>query len=407
MGKVNKERHCNMTVTHMSAGERRRTYTGPAVFAHGFRPFFLFGALYAGCALPVWLVALFAGLELPGAITSIDWHIHEMIFGFLAAIIAGFILTAVPNWTGRLPVVGGRLAALFAVWLAGRVGVAFVQSAWIVMVIDCAFLFLLAGVLWREVLSGKNWRNVPVCGLVTLLALANIMFHLGLQYDELAGYGMRTALGVAAVLMGLIGGRVTPSFTRNWMAKLKVESLPAPFGRFDQATLIAAGVAMVSWIFWPDSMATGAALIFAGMLHVGRLFRWRGGKTLSEPIVAVLHLGYGWLAVSFILMGAAILAPSSIEPSVALHALTTGAIGTMTLAVMTRASLGHTGRTIKAAPATLLIYALVSLGALLRVGAGILPVSYEYALVAGGTAWSLAFLVFFVSYAPALLSSRS
>ena len=396
-----------MTATETRAGERRRTYSGLAVFANGFRPFFLFGAFYAGCALPVWLAMLLGGFELPGVITGVDWHIHEMIFGYLAAVIAGFILTAIPNWTGRLPVMGVPLALIFLVWVAGRISVATVPSANAAMVIDCAFLILFAGLIWREVLAGRNWRNAPVCALVTLFALANILFHLGLRFEEFAGYGPRLALGATGVLIGLIGGRVTPSFTRNWMAKLNLDPFPEPFGRFDQATLLCALGAMAAWVLAPDSPVTGLALLVAGALHFARLLRWRGGKTLGEPIVVILHVGYGWLAIAFLAMGAAILAPSLIDPSVALHALTAGAIGTMTLAIMTRASLGHTGHTIKATPVTVAIYALVSAGALLRVSATMWPVSYDTAMALGGSVWALAFLLFSLAYAPILLRRRA
>lgn len=396
-----------MAATQTSAGERRRSYEGPAIFSHGFRPFFLFGALYAGLAVPLWLAALVSGVELRGAITAVDWHIHEMTFGYLAAIIAGFILTAVPNWTGRLPVMGLPLATLFLVWVAGRIAVAVAPSLWIVLCVDASFLVILCAVVWREVIAGRNWRNLPVCVLITLFALANILFHLGLRFDGPSGYGTRLALGVAALLIGMIGGRITPSFTRNWMARLNVKPLPAPFGRFDQFTLMCAGTGIVSWIVAPDASFTGYAVLLAGALHVVRLFRWHGELTLREPIVAILHLGYAWLALAFVLIGAAILWPSTIEMSAALHALTAGAIGTMTLAVMTRASLGHTGRAIAANNSILAIYALVTFGAILRVGATLMPFPYEHTLLAGGFAWAAAFLLFFLSYAPILLGERS
>lgn len=386
-----------------TASERRRAYAGPALFAYGFRPFFLFGALYAGLALPLWLAILLAGMELPGSITAVDWHVHEMIFGYLAAVIAGFILTAIPNWTGRLPVLGAPLALLFLCWLAGRVATVLIQPPWIVLAADSAFLVLLSGVVWREVLSGGNWRNAPVCVLISLIAAANILFHLGLQFDAVAGYGTRLALGVTALLIGMIGGRIIPSFTRNWMARLHIEPLPAPFGRFDKAALLGAAAAVVSWIIAPDSQLTGGLLALAGLLHGVRLFRWRGDRTLREPIVTILHVGYGWLVIAFVLMGMAVLVPALVDESSALHALTTGAIGTMTLAVMTRASLGHSGRAIQTDPATLVIYLLITAGATLRVSAAYLPMDYQTALAIGGALWSGAFLLFFAAYAPLLL----
>lgn len=388
----------------VTPSERRQRFAGPALFSHGFRPFFLFGALFAGGAIPLWLAMFIAGLELPGAFQGMAWHTHEMIFGYLAGIVAGFILTAVPNWTGRLPVMGAPLALLFVLWLTGRATVAFVPSPWVALIGDCAFTVFLAGFIWREVLAGKNWRNTPICLLVSLFAIANILFHLAQQYGALSGYGERLALGVTATLIGLVGGRITPSFTRNWMARLNLEPLPASFGRFDKIVLLCATTAMASWIVLPEAPMTGILLVCAGLLHFTRLIRWRGEQTFREPIVTILHIGYGWLVIAFVLMGLAILVPAIVDGSSALHALTAGAIGTMTLAVMTRASLGHTGRAIQTGPATLGIYLLVTGGATLRVSAAYLPLDYQSALTAGGALWACAFLLFGISYAPLLLS---
>jgi uncharacterized protein involved in response to NO len=205
------------------------------------------------------------------------------------------------------------------------------------------------------------------------------------------------------VLISLIGGRITPSFTRNWMAKAGMAPLPTPFGRFDKITIAATVAAVALWITLPDNFWTGMTLLLAGALHVVRVARWRGLSARREPIVLILHLGYLWLAVSLLLMGVAALDPASLSGSAALHALSAGAIGTMTLAVMTRASLGHTGRAIATSPATLIIYALVTLGAVLRVAASLVPEFYLLTLFTGGVLWSAAFGLFALTYAPVLL----
>ncbi len=379
-------------------------WRGPAwaVLSYGFRPFFLLGAAFAAIAVPVWLAVLQSGIAPAGPFDGFRWHIHEMIFGYLGAIIAGFALTAVPNWTGRLPLSGLPLAGLAGLWLAGRIACAFLPSPAWAAAIDGAFLIVLAAAIWREIVAGKNLHNVPIAGLITVFALANLIFHGAGLWPGLQGYGERIALGIAALLIALIGGRIVPSFTRNWMAKAKLEPLPEPFGRFDKLALGVLAVAVVAWMAWPGALPTAVLLLAASLMHFVRLSRWRGTRTAREPILLVLHLGYLWLAVSLALMGLATLAPSALTASAGLHALTAGAIGTMTLAVMTRASLGHTGREIKADGATLAIYALVTLGALLRVAAPLLPADYLTTLIASGVLWSGAFALFVVVYGPIL-----
>ena len=331
------------------------------------------------------------------------WHAHEMIFGYLGAVIAGFVLTAVPNWTGRLPLSGLPLALLFLSWLAGRVAAFAVGDPLLAFLFDLAFPVALAASVWREVVAGKNWRNAPVAGLLPLFAVANSLHHAENLWPVLDGTGVRLALGVAATMIALIGGRITPSFTRNWLAKRKSAKLPASFGAIDRVALAATALGAAGWLFLPYHPASGILLAAAGLLLIGRLSRWHGHFTWREPIVLILHLGYLWLAVSLLLLGCSILAPDTMPQSSALHALTAGAIATMTLAVMTRASRGHTGRVIEADPATLAIYIMVSIGALLRVLAPLLPDFYMELLIAGGTLWSAAFMLFSIRYGPMLV----
>ena len=326
-----------------------------------------------------------------------------MIFGYLAAIIAGFALTAVPNWTGRLPLSGFPLAGLVGLWLAGRFASSFIASVTWTAVIDVTFLFALAAAIWREILAGTNTRNLPIALLITIFALANLQFHLETLWPELQGYGQRLALGVATLLIALIGGRITPSFTHNWMARLGLEPRPEAFASFDKLALALLALVIVCWIVQPTALLTGLALLVASLLHFARLLRWRGMRTAKEPILLVLHIGYLWLVVSLALLALAALMPSYVPPSTALHALTAGAIGTMTLAVMTRASLGHTGREIRADRVTLVIYALVNVGALLRVTAPLFPFGYLNMLTLSGILWSAAFALFILAYGPILL----
>ena len=374
-----------------------------AVLSYGFRPFFLLGAAFAAIAIPLWLVMLALGVAPAGPFQGMRWHAHEMIFGYLAAIIAGFALTAVPNWTGRLPISGLPLAGLVGLWLAGRFASSSIASVTWAAAIDVTFLFALAAQIWREILAGKDARNVPIALLITIFALANLQFHLEGVWPELQGYGQRLALGVTTLLIALIGGRITPSFTHNWMARMGLEPRPEAFGWFDKLALALLVVAAGCWIVQPTALPSGLALLAASIVHLARLLRWRGMWTAQEPILLVLHIGYLWLVVSLALLGVSALTPSYLAPSTALHALTAGAIGTMTLAVMTRVSLGHTGREIKAGGATLAIYVLVNMGALLRVAAPLFPGDYLYALTLSGIVWSAAFALFVLSYGPILL----
>ncbi|WP_223476562.1 NnrS family protein [Oricola indica] len=377
---------------------RGRVAAMPPVLQYGFRPFFLLAALQAGVMIPAWLVLFHT--------VPVSWHAHEMVFGYLGAVIAGFILTAVPNWTGRLPLSGWPLAGLIALWLAGRVACNVADPSALVMAIDLAFPVALAGAIWREVIAGRNWRNAPVAGMLTLFTIANGLHHLeniGLALD---GLGIRLGLGTVAMLIALIGGRIVPSFTRNWLVKQGGQILPASFGFFDKAALAATALALIAWIAVPNRIVTGILLAVSGVLLLVRMLRWQGFRTLGEPIVAILHAGYFWLGIALTLLGASILTAGYLPSSAALHALTAGAIGTMTLAVMTRATLGHTGRTIEADGWTVAIYVLVTIGALFRVAAPLLPLQYLPLLMAGGGFWSAAFLVFTGRYGPFLWQSR-
>jgi uncharacterized protein involved in response to NO len=208
------------------------------------------------------------------------------------------------------------------------------------------------------------------------------------------------------MLIALIGGRIVPSFTRNWMAKQGIAPLPAPMDRLDMAALVLTAAALVAWLIAPISIVAGAALVAAGAATLARLARWRGWRTGAEALVLILHAGYFWLGVAFILLGLSALAPTAVTPSTGVHALTAGAIGVMTLAVMTRATRGHTGRALTAPWGTQLIYVLVNLGALARVASGLAPDAYTPLLIASALLWGAAFALFAVIYGPMLANRR-
>jgi len=384
---------------------RGRVASMPPILQYGFRPFFLLAALHAGLAIPLWMWVFASGAPLPGAFQGVDWHFHEMLFGYLFAVIAGFILTAIPNWTGRLPLSGRRLALLVGLWLLGRLACAFVADPMAAMLADLAFPAMLAFAIWREVVAGRNWRNAPVAAVLTLFGAASALHHLENLGLVETGTAIRVALAAIVMLVGLIGGRIVPSFTRNWLVRQGTARLPRPFSSADKAALAASFAGVLMWIVLPEFAGTGVMLAAAGFLHAFRLSRWAGWASWRNPILFILHVGYAWLALSLILLGLGILWPG-IPQSAALHALTAGAVGTMTLAVMTRASLGHTGRAIEADRWIDAIYVAVTLGALLRVAAPLAGAFYLPVLVIGGLAWSGAFLLFVIRYAPVLTGPR-
>lgn len=239
---------------------RLRAYDGPAFLSYGFRPFFLLAALQAGLTMLVWLPFVTGHLAVPTAFAPVDWHVHEMLFGYQAAAIGGFLLTAIPNWTGRLPVLGRPLLVLVLAWLAGRLAVsASALIGWrLAMAIDALFLLLLAAAAAREIVAGRNWRNLKVVVLIVLLLAANLAFHLEAGLTGGAGVSRRFAIAAVLMLVMLIAGRIVPSFTRNWLAQRGEGRLPAPFGTYDKAVLAGSAVALICWIAAPDTVTTAS-----------------------------------------------------------------------------------------------------------------------------------------------------
>ncbi|TAJ27648.1 NnrS family protein [Bosea sp. (in: a-proteobacteria)] len=385
---------------------RLRAYDGPPILSYGFRPFFLLAALQAGLMILVWLPFVGGHLSVPTAFDPVDWHIHEMLFGYQAAAVAGFLLTAIPNWTGRLPVQGTPLLVLVLAWLGGRAAVSVSGLiGWpLAMLIDSLFLLLLAAAAAREIVAGRNWRNLKVVVLLLLLLTANLAFHLEAALMGGAMVSRRFAIAVVLVLIGLIGGRIVPSFSRNWLSQRGKGRMPRAFGSYDKAVLAITVMTLGLWVGLPDSLTTGAALTLAALLHLVRLARWAGDRTWRNPLLAILHVGYLFVPLGFALTAAASF--GLVAPAAGAHAWTAGAFGTMTLAVMSRASLGHTGRPLIATAATQLSYALIVIGTVARICSGLGHGSSALLHVAG-LSWSLAFLVFAAAYWRVLTGMRA
>jgi uncharacterized protein involved in response to NO len=390
----------------MSPIPRLRDYRGPVLLSYGFRPFFLLGAIYAGLAILAWLPMFNGELALSTAFGPIDWHVHEMLYGYLPAVVTGFLLTAIPNWTGRLPIQGMPLLTLVALWLAGRVAVTFsVQIGWLpAAIVDVSFLVLVIAATAREVIAGKNWRNLRVIAMVVLLLAGNVAFHLESHFNGSAEFGARIGIAATVLLLAVIGGRIIPSFTRNWLARENPGRLPAPFARFDVVVILLSAVTLALWTAQPAGRITAATLVATGILHIVRLARWAGDRTWRDRLVLILHVGYVFVPLGFLLAGAA--AFGMIPADAGTHAWTVGAAGVMTLAVMTRASLGHTGNALSASAVTQAVYAAIVIASLARICSSLEPNWNEVLLHVAALAWVAAFFGFAASFGPLLIGAR-
>ncbi|WP_189438271.1 NnrS family protein [Pseudovibrio japonicus] len=391
--------------------EQVRSWQGPALFSYGFRPFFLASAVWAILLMLLWIPLISGHIDLPVAFDAVSWHAHEFLFGYLSAIVAGFLLTAIPNWTGRMPIVGKPLIFLFSLWVLGRVAVLFgaYLPAGLVAAFDIAMPVMLAVACLREIMAGKNWRNLIVLALLGLLITANLLFHWEAWVGEYAaqGYGMRLGISTMVLMVGLIGGRIIPSFTRNWLVKQGSKDLPVgPMQLFDKVCLLFLLIALLIWTALDEHWLAGVMLVAAGLLHFARLARWKGLHTFREPLVLVLHASYLFLPTGLLVLGLAILAPSLLDLAGAQHLLMAGVMGMMTLAVMTRSTLGHTGQDLTASRSTTFLYCAMAASVLFRFAAGFAPDLAMRFYDASALAWILAFAVYVWTYGPLLAMTR-
>jgi len=387
---------------------RLRDYQGPALLSYGFRPFFLLGSLYSGLSMMLWMPQFYGVLELATHFSPVDWHVHELFFGYLSAVVTGFLFTAVPNWTGRMPIQGSPLLYLVILWLAGRLAMTF--SAFIgwlpAMAVDLAFLAAIALVIGSEIMAGKNWRNLKVLLPLLMLLAANTGFHLEVHFTGTSDVSRRLAMAAAITLIMLIGGRMIPSFTRNWLVRENPGRLPTPFGHFDLVSLAVGVAALAAWVASPSDSPVGVLMTLAALVHLARLSRWAGDRTLRDPLVAVLHVAYLFIPAGFALLALAVFQPDKVPAIAGVHALGAGAVGCMTLSVMVRATLGHTGQALKAGIAEKLVFASVIIAALARMAAALDLGHIDLMLHIAAFGWFIAFAGFAAVYAPLFLKPR-
>ncbi len=377
------------------------------LFNYGFRPFFLFAGIYGMLAPVLWLLAYSGGDVLPGVFPAVVWHGHEMLFGVVTAAAAGFLLTAVPNWTGTQPVSGARLVVLAVLWLGGRA--ALLASNWIpsslVAAIDISMVPALIFMVGVPIVKRGNRRNYVFLALLFLLVVANAMVHMeitGLTEDT-AEKGLRLAIYVFILLLTAISGRVVPNFTAGALRVRGEEGLVQSSQVLEKLAIIAIVLVAIGDLADLGSIFKGVISLFASGVLLLRMRRWQFFKTLDKPIVWVLHVGHIWLALGFFAMAVAEL--GGIIPTItAIHAFTMGAFGTMTMAIMSRATLGHTGRPLVVHNAITLAYVLISIAAVIRVFAAMIPsLEYQTLVIVAGIMWISAYALFTIIYLPILI----
>lgn len=376
---------------------------GWAPFALGFRPFFLSAGIYAVVMLALWLRVLQGDLD-TGSLPPLIWHGHEMLFGFAVAVIAGFLLTAAQNWTGIRTPSGPPLAALFLLWLAGRLSflVPGLPPA-LVALIDLSFLPILALVLALPILKAKQLHNYPFPLMLLALTAANALVHaesLGWTLDT-ASTGLHLATYVVITMIVVMGGRVIPSFTDN-----KLQTRARRWKTIEWLAPTATLAALIAALIAPVSPVTALLAAAAAGVHGVRLSGWHTRKLWSVPLLWVLHLGYAWVVIGFALLALSAMGIAGAAGS-SLHAFSAGAIGVLTLGMMARVSLGHAGRMLEPAPVITYVFAALNLAAFVRVALTFhFPAAYTQWMVVAGLLWMAAFSVFVVLYAPILMRPR-
>ncbi|MGK5075346.1 NnrS family protein [Janthinobacterium sp. ZB1P44] len=378
---------------------------GHAVWQLGFRPFYLLAAVFAAIAIPLWL-ASYAGLPTGGLHVGLGWHMHEMVFGFALAVVVGFLYTAGRNWTGLPTPHGAPLMALVALWLAGRAAM-LCGPGLLPALVDWLFLPLAAWPLYQVLRRSGNTRNLFLVGLLALLALANGLFHAAvLGWLPLSLFlPVQAAIFIIVLIESVIGARVIPMFTRNGAPNIDPNRTPVASPKRALVAVACMAAAAIAWLAGAPAWLTAPLALAASGVSLANLLAWQPQRTVRVPLLWILHLSYAWIGIGFALLAAASL--GLLPASAALHALTVGSMAGLIIGMMTRTTLGHTGRALKGGRAEAAMYWLIQLGALARLLAAVGPASLSMPLLlAAGACWSLAFGLYACVYAPYLWRAR-
>jgi uncharacterized protein involved in response to NO len=379
-----------------------------SLFAYGFRPFFLLTGLAAAVFVPLWASAFVFGTGLGSAWPPTLWHGHEMLYGVICSAVAGFLLTAVPSWTGKKGFSGWPLLSLALLWTAGRLAIA--TSAlwpdWWVAVVDLAFLPLLAMLISVPLVRARN-RNTVMLVLLGCLWVPNLIFHVALHHQNapLAAHAVRAGIDVLLILVTLIGGRIIPAFTSSGLRSRGIQPDIRSSGLLTALAVAAMILVAIADIVAENSRVSAAVSAAAALIQTARMQQWATPHALKQSIIWVLHLAYFWLPVGLALKALALFGGFAVA-AFWLHALTIGTLVTMIFGVMTRASLGHTGRPLVIKPMVTAAYALLTVAAMLRVFGLALHLRYPLVIVLAAASWTAAFVIFLLEYAPILVQAR-
>ncbi len=388
--------------------------TAALLFEGGFRIFFLSAAFYSALIMVLWILDLSGTTEFLGTFSLLPgslWHAHELIFGFIMAVVAGFLTTAVPGWADSPRIRGAELAFLYGLWVLGRLAVLFSEVLPMLLssLIDLAFIPILVWIIAKRIIAKKLWRNMGFIPLLLLIFTGNLLVWLEmLAFTTVsATTGIRLAIGLLVLMTILIGGRVTPVFTGNWLKRHNMKPLPESPGWLTKATLLSCLAAILGELFFPQTLPGSILYTIAGLLILLRLSYWQGWRTLKDPLMWVLHLGYAFLGFGFLAEGISILVEDFPE-ILANHVLTIGGLGIMILGMMSRIALGHTGRPLKVSPVISFSYVLILISLIARIIPPLaLPDLEEVGLHLAGTSWTLAWLLYLWIYTPILSSPRA
>lgn len=374
-------------------------YRGIPWLALGFRPFYLLGAAFAALSIPLWLAVYFG--QLSGTHLGVAWHMHEMVYGFVVAIVVGFIYTAARNWTGLWTPRGAALGAIAALWLAGRIAMLFPPSL-LTAAIDAAFLPVATWPILRVLVRANSTRNLVLAVVLFLMAAANLLFHAA-NLGMLPLSPMRpvyAALIMIVVIESIIGGRIIPNFTANAIPGVKPVQRPM----LERNCMILTALAGLAWALALPPLVAAPMALAAALAQGTRLALWQPWRSASLPILWILHVSYAWIPLGFILLALSEMGAAPV--SAAVHMMAVGAMGGLIVGMITRTALGHTGRPLRAGRLDTAMYVLIQLGVVARIGALVSPWLRDALLLAAGLCWSATFLIYLAVYTPRLLAPR-
>jgi len=377
---------------------------GLAFLRLGFRPFYLGAALFSMVAVPVWVLVWLGWLQWTPAIAPMWWHAHEMLFGFVGAVVIGFLMTAGKAWTGLPTPRGPALGALALVWLAARVALWWVPYG-VYAAIDFVLLPSIAVILLRLLLRSGNRRNLPITGLLGLMALANGFFHVSvLGWVNLSPQvSLHAMLGLVVLLESVMAGRVIPGFTMSAIGGISIK----PLAWLERGVMVSTALGLALWVFAPSDISplTAWVLACAALLHGIRQSRWSPWACRTRPMLWILQIAYAWFAVGLGLLAVAMWGGAPV--SVGIHGLAVGATGCLIMGMITRTARGHTGRMIQASKREVTAFGLMVFAAFARVvWPLVVPEQMTLAVMVSATAWALAFLIYGVTYGPWLVQTR-